>query len=271
MKQPREAGPDLSLIIPAYNEALRLPAFLERVDRYLKMRHLPYEVIVVDDGSQDETAALVIAQADRLSHIRLVRSPCNAGKGAAVRLGMLQARGRLQLFADADGATAIEELASLELAIARGADIAIGSRTLASRDSRYSVSARRHRSILGSIFNAVVQRLGLRGIHDTQCGFKLFRQPVAEDLFSVAHVNGYGFDLELLYIAQRRGYRIAEVPINWADQPGSKVRPARDGLTMLYDLLSVRRRNALGLYGSRYRPCAAADPLLQPMESTSGR
>jgi dolichyl-phosphate beta-glucosyltransferase len=271
MKQLHQAGPELSVVIPAYNEARRLPAFLERVDRYLEMRHLSYEVIVVDDGSVDETAALVTMLAGCLSHVRLIRSPRNAGKGAAIRLGMQQARGRLRLFADADGATAIEELASLELAIARGADIAIGSRTLASRDSRYSVLARRHRSILGSMFNAVVQRLGLEGIHDTQCGFKLFRQPAAEDLFSVAQVNGYGFDLELLYIAGRRGYRIAEVPINWADQPGSKVRPVRDGLRMLCDLLCVRRRDARGLYESRYRPPATADPLFQPMESTSGR
>jgi dolichyl-phosphate beta-glucosyltransferase len=268
VKRPGQSWPDLSLVIPAYNEALRLPAFLERVDAHLKTRRLPYEVIVVDDGSHDDTAALVTILAHRLSHIRLIRSAHNAGKGAAVRLGMQAARGRLQLFADADGATAIEELAPLEQAINNGADIAIGSRALASRNPRYTVSARRHRSILGSLFNAAVRRMGLDGIHDTQCGFKLFRQPVAEDLFSVAGVSGYGLDLELLYIAKRRGYRIAEVPVNWADQPGSKVRPIRDGLMMLCDLLVVRRRDANGLYEFRYRPARAADSLLNPIEST---
>jgi dolichyl-phosphate beta-glucosyltransferase len=268
VKRLGQSWPDLSLVIPAYNEALRLPAFLERVDAYLKTRRLPYEVIVVDDGSQDDTAGLVTMLADRLSHLRLIRSARNAGKGAAVRLGMRAARGRLHLFADADGATAIEEFAPLEQAVNNGADIAIGSRALASRDPRYTVSARRHRSILGSLFNTAVRRMGLGGIHDTQCGFKLFRQSVAEDLFSVATVNGYGLDLELLYIAKRRGYRIAEVPVNWADQPGSKVRPIRDGLAMLCDLLAVRRRDAHGLYESRYRPASAADSLLNVIEST---
>lgn len=259
---------DLSLVIPAYNEALRLPSFLERTDAYLKTRDLPYEVIVVDDGSVDHTGELVETLSRRLSHLRLIRSACNAGKGAAVRAGMQAARGRLQLFADADGATPIEELESLEQAIVRGADIAIGSRVLASRDRRYTVCARWHRSILGSLFNAIVQRLGLQGIQDTQCGFKLFQQSVAQDLFSVAGVNRYGLDLELLYIAKRRGYRIAEVPVNWSDQPGSKVRPFRDGLAMLHDLLSVRRRDARGLYESRYRPSPAADRMLNPIEST---
>jgi dolichyl-phosphate beta-glucosyltransferase len=271
VKQHSDAGPDLSLVIPAYNEALRLPAFLERIDGYLTMRRLPYEIIVVDDGSRDDTAALVTMLSGRLSHLRLIRSAQNAGKGAAVRLGMGEAKGHLRLFADADGATAIEELAPLELAITCGADIAIGSRTLASKNSRYTVSARRHRSLLGSIFNAIVQQLGLDGIHDTQCGFKLFRRQVAEDLFSVASVNGYGFDLELLYIAKRRGYRIVEVPINWADQPGSKVRPVRDGLAMLRDLLSVRRRAAQGLYESHCGAPPAADRLFDPIESTPVR
>lgn len=264
----RLSRPDLSLVIPAYNEALRLPSFLKRVDSYLMTRGLPYEVIVVDDGSLDNTAALVAMLTSRLSHLRLIRSVCNGGKGAAVRLGMQAAQGRLQLFADADGATPIEEFDRLEQAVTQGADIAIGSRALASRDRRYTVCARRHRSILGSLFNAVVQRFGLDGIHDTQCGFKLFQRPVAQDLFSVAGVNGYGLDLELLYIAKRRGYRIAEVPVNWSDQPGSKVRPFRDGLAMLHDLLSVRRREAHGLYDSPRRPSPAADPMLNPIEST---
>lgn len=268
MKRFSHARPDLSLVIPAYNEALRLPSFLKRVDAYLNIKGLSYEVIVVDDGSQDNTAALVDMLSNRLSHLRLIRSACNAGKGAAVRLGMQAAQGQLQLFADADGATPIEEFDRLEQAVTQGADIAIGSRALASQDRRYTVCARWHRSILGFLFNAVVQRLGLDGIHDTQCGFKLFQRPVAQDLFSVAGVNGYGLDLELLYIAKRRGYRIAEVPVNWSDQPGSKVRPFRDGLAMLQDLLSVRCREAHGLYKSRHRPSPAADSMLHPIEST---
>lgn len=158
----------------------------------------------------------------------------------------------MQLFADADGATPIEELSHLESALAAGADLAIGSRALASQDPNYTVQARWHRSVMGSLFNAVVQRLGLRHIADTQCGFKLFRRSVAQDLFSVTCVDGYAFDLELLYVARQRGYRIAEVPVNWTDQPGSKVRPWRDGFLMLRELMAIRKRHAQG----RYRPRA---------------
>jgi dolichyl-phosphate beta-glucosyltransferase len=167
---------------------------------------------------------------------------------------MQAARGVLRLFADADGATPIQELERLEAAIKDGADLAIGSRTLASRDHRYRVKARLHRTLLGNLFNRIVRNLGIQGIHDTQCGFKLFRQAVAQDLFSVARIDGYGFDLDLLHVAQRRGYRIAEVPINWTDQPGSKVRVLRDGFRMLREMLAVRRNDADGLYAIRQRP-----------------
>jgi len=255
------ATPSLSVVIPAYNEALRLRPYLQAITDYLDQRGLGYEVLVVDDGSVDGTAALVEQLAARHPPIRLIRLSRNSGKGAAVRAGMQSAQGALRLFADADGATPIEELPRLEAAVRSGADLAIGSRTLASRDRRYRVQARLHRTVLGHLFNRIVRSLGIRDIHDTQCGFKLFRSAVAENLFSVARINGYGFDLELLYVAQRRGYRIAEVPINWADQPGSKVRVLRDGLTMLREMLAVRRNHARGLYtATTVTPAAAHTP-----------
>jgi dolichyl-phosphate beta-glucosyltransferase len=238
----------LSVVIPAYNEARRIPAHLQSVIAYLDGRGLSYEILVVDDGSSDETAALVERAGTQNQHIRLIRLPRNNGKGAAVRAGMQAAQGVLRLFADADGATPILELERLEAAVKDGADLAIGSRTLASRDRRYQVKARLHRTLLGNLFNRIVRALGIQRIHDTQCGFKLFRQAAAQDLFSVGRINGYGFDLELLYVAQRRGYRIVEVPINWSDQPGSKVLVLRDGLAMLRELLAVRRNDAAGLY-----------------------
>jgi dolichyl-phosphate beta-glucosyltransferase len=241
----------LSVIIPAYNEAGRLAPYLQSIVSYLNGRGLSFEILVVDDGSSDRTAALVEGAGRQHRSIRLIRLPRNHGKGAAVRAGMQAAQGALQLFADADGATPIQELERLEAAITNGADLAIGSRTLASRDSRYQVKARLHRTLLGNLFNRIVRYLGVRHVHDTQCGFKLFRQAVAQYLFSVARINGYGFDLELLYVAQRRGYRIAEVPINWTDQPGSKVRVLRDGLAMVCEMLAVRRNNARGLYAAR--------------------
>jgi dolichyl-phosphate beta-glucosyltransferase len=243
----------LSVIIPAFNEARRILPYLQAITVYLGRRGLSYEILVVDDGSQDDTAMLVERTGSQYSHIRLIRLPRNSGKGAAVRAGMQAAQGEFQLFTDADGATPIQELERLEAAINDGADLAIGSRTLASRDSRYRVQARLHRTLMGNLFNRIVQRLGIPGIKDTQCGFKLFQKSVAQDLFSIARIDGYGFDLELLYIAQRRGYHIAEIPINWADQPGSKVRVFRDGLRMLGELLAIRRNHARGLYAAPQR------------------
>ena len=198
-------APTLSIVVPAYNEARRLPPFLQRTVTYLGQRRLSYEILVVDDGSQDHTAQTVELLAQQSPAVRLIQSTSNRGKGAAVRRGMQAARGAMQLFADADGATPIEELSHLESALAAGADLAIGSRALASHDPNYTVQARWHRSMMGSLFNAVVQRFGLRHIADTQCGFKLFRRSVAQDLFSVACVDGYAFDLRApLYCSPTR-------------------------------------------------------------------
>ena len=248
------SSPILSVIIPAYNEADRILPYIRQTTAYLSRRGQPYEVLVVDDGSRDETAARVNAFAAQATAVRLIQLPVNAGKGAAVRVGMLEARGRFRLMADADGATPIWECEQLEAGIRGGADLAIASRVLALRDHRFRVKARWHRSLLGNLFNAVARRLLIERIADTQCGFKLFRAGVARDLFSLTHVNGYGFDLELLYVARRRGYRIQEMPVNWTDQPGSKVRLARDGYRMFLDVLAVRRYEAQGLYGPPIRP-----------------
>jgi dolichyl-phosphate beta-glucosyltransferase len=237
-----------SVILPAYNEQDRILPYLTSIARHLSQRGDPYEIVIVDDGSRDETAQQVTRFALDAPAVRLIRLPANRGKGAAVRAGMLAARGRLRLMADADGATPIQEVERLERALAAGADVAIGSRFLASRDHRYRVQARWHRTVLGNLFNRIAQHLGLHGITDTQCGFKLFRKRAAEDLFSVARIDGYGFDLEVLYVARRRDYRIAEIPINWTDQPGSKVRVIRDGVRMYRELLAVRRHDAQGLY-----------------------
>ncbi|WP_447974047.1 dolichyl-phosphate beta-glucosyltransferase [Nitrospira sp. Kam-Ns4a] len=247
----RSGQPALSVIIPAYNEAVRILPYLTAVCTYLEARGAPYEVLVVDDGSTDSTAALIEEFRAKEPRVGLLRLSRNMGKGRAVRTGALAARGGLHLIADADGAAPIEELERLEAALHEGADLAIGSRFLASRDPRYRVRARWHRTVLGNTFNWVVQRLGIPGITDTQCGFKLLRAAVSQSLFSVARIDGYGFDLELLYVAQRWGYRIREVPINWSDQPGTKVRVLRDGLAMLREMLAVRRNDAKGLYASR--------------------
>jgi dolichyl-phosphate beta-glucosyltransferase len=241
-------SPELSIVVPAYNEAERILPFLQQITDYCERQGRTYEVLVVDDGSTDATSRIVERHAQVDKAVRLMRSSTCQGKGAAVRHGMQSATGCLQLFADADGATPIQELARLEKALMEGADMAIGSRALAARLPEFAVHARLYRSVLGTLFNAAVRRSGIRGIADTQCGFKLFRRAVAQELFSYASINGFGFDLELLYLAQRRGYRIAEVPVNWSDQPGSKVRVMRDGFGMLYDLSVIRRNTVRGHY-----------------------
>ena len=242
------ASPELSIVIPAHNEAGRILPYLRHIIDYCERQGRSYELLVVDDGSTDGTSFVVERLARVHSTVQVLRLPICQGKGAAVRYGMQSAVGCLQLFADADGATPIQELARLEKALAQGADMAIGSRALAARLPGFAVHARMYRSVFGSLFNAAVRQSGIRGISDTQCGFKLFRRVVAQELFGYASINGFGFDLELLYLAQQRGYRIAEVPVNWSDQPGSKVRVLRDGFAMLRELAVIRRNNRRGYY-----------------------
>jgi dolichyl-phosphate beta-glucosyltransferase len=232
--------PDYSVVIPAFNEAERLPRYLDEVIQYFDGRGDAYEILVVDDGSTDDTARLVDTIGQAHGSVRALRLGRNQGKGGAVRAGMLAARGRYRLFADADGATPIAELKRLEAALSAGADIAIGSRVLA--DPGVSVVTRPHRVLAGRVFNWLRERLGVRDIADSQCGFKLFRAPVAEALFDRLSTRGFGFDVELLLLAQAAGYRIVEVPVNWADQPGSKVGVLTDGPRMLWEIVSARRR-----------------------------
>ena len=231
-----------SVVIPAFNEASRLPRYLEEVVSSLGTRGEPWELIVVDDGSTDGTADVVAATGARCPEVRLLRQPTNQGKGAAVRAGMLAARGAWRLFADADGATPIAELKRLEAALSAGADVAIGSRALAA--AGIVVRARPHRVLAGRAFNALAERLGLAGVHDSQCGFKAFTAAAADDLFSRLATAGFGFDVELLLRARARGWRVVEVPVNWEDQPASKVGVLTDGPRMLWQIVAAWRRVA---------------------------
>ncbi|NCA71412.1 MAG: glycosyltransferase family 2 protein [Sphingobacteriia bacterium] len=239
------AGTDaglVTLVIPAYNEEQRLPAYLDAIRAHLDGGALRVEVLIVDDGSKDGTAAYVERVAAIDPRVRLVRQPRNEGKGNAVKRGVLEARGRYVLFADADGATPITELEGLLGAVGERAEIAIGSRRLAAARIRRERTGLRQ--LMGNVFYSVVNFFAVPGIRDTQCGFKLFRTDVARELFRDLNESGWAFDVELLYRAQLFGYGIAEVPVNWHEVPGSKVDPLRDAVKMFLAIFRIRRRNA---------------------------
>lgn len=231
----------LSLVIPAFNEAERLPPYLAEVRRHLAAHYGGrYEVLVVDDGSRDGLAGAVNDLARGWEQLTLLCHPHNRGKGAAVRTGMLAARGEFLLFADADGATPIAEEAKLRRALERGADVAVGSRLVEETGAERSRVWRRR--WCGRLFASLARLLLRLPLRDTQCGFKMFRREAGLRLFRGVRERGYLFDLEVLATADRLGYRIAEVPISWQDRPGSKIRLARDGWKMFRGLWKLRRR-----------------------------
>jgi dolichyl-phosphate beta-glucosyltransferase len=227
-------------VIPAYNEADRLEGSLSAIGDYLRGRFDAFELIVVDDGSEDRTPAIVESYARGHAGVRLVSYQPNRGKGHAVRAGILQARGELVLFSDADLATPIEEIEGLLARLHAGSDVAIGSRAVPG--TSLVVRQPWYRELAGRCFNLLAQRV-TPGIRDTQCGFKLFRRDAAHDIFSRSREDGFGFDAEALHIAIRRGYRIDEVPVRWSHREGSKVRLLRDSTRMFLALLRVGRRH----------------------------
>lgn len=231
----------LSLVLPAYNEARRLPPYLSAVRQHLEAHYgARHEVIVVDDGSRDDLIEILEQHASGWPQLRWIRHPENRGKGAAVRTGILAAQGELLLFADADGATPIEEEARLAAAIRNGADLAVGSRLLAAPDVKRSRD--RLRGLAGRAFAAVARgALGL-GVRDTQCGFKMFRAEVGRRLFSMARESRYLFDLEILALAKRLGYATVEVPVRWKEIPGGHLRLGRDLFGVLRNLWRLRQR-----------------------------
>ena len=230
---------NLSLIIPAYNEEQRIAPTLARVTQYLEARRTPYEVIVVDDGSRDRTRDVVREVAAANPSVQLLALAQNSGKGAAVRAGVLASRGHTVLFSDADLSTPIEELERLEARLHDGADVAVGSRASEGDVEREQKLFRR---IQGRAFHLVVRALGLRvagKIKDTQCGFKMFRGPVARVLFREVKLAGFAFDVELLELACER-FDVVEVPVAWQHADGSKVRPGIDAMKMLADVARIR-------------------------------
>ncbi|HRI44133.1 MAG TPA: glycosyltransferase family 2 protein [Fimbriimonadaceae bacterium] len=232
--------PRLAVIVPAYDEEARLTPTLERLAEYFGGQSYTWSVTVIDDGSKDSTAEIAARFAESHPGFGLLTYRPNRGKGYAVRKGMLEVPGELILFSDADLAAPIEEVEKLLPAIERGIPIAIGSRPL--KESRLEVRQPWFREMMGRAFNKAVQLFAVRGLQDTQCGFKVFRKDVAVDVFSRCKLDRYGFDFESLMIARDLGYEIAEIPIRWRHQEGSKVNLVRDGLRMLRDLVGLRLR-----------------------------
>jgi dolichyl-phosphate beta-glucosyltransferase len=232
--------PAISVVIPAYNEEARLGPTIERAMAFLAGRGQPWEIVVADDGSTDRTREVAAAAAGGSPHVRVLALSPNRGKGAAVRAGMLAAHGERVLFSDADLATPIEELDKLAVHLDGGADIAIASRALPGAD----IEVRQHpmRELMGRTFNTMVRALVLGGIKDTQCGFKLFTRAAAQDLFGRATVDGFAFDVEVLWLAKGR-YRVVEVPVVWRHVEESKVSPGVDAARMFVDLVRLRVRH----------------------------
>jgi dolichyl-phosphate beta-glucosyltransferase len=233
--------PLLSIVIPAYNESDRLPRYLPDVLAYAATVTGGAEIVVVDDGSQDSTPEYVASVADSESTVRLVRQIPNRGKGAAVQRGVLEAHGRFILFTDADGATPIAECSKLLDAALGGADIVIGSRKIGGSGVQRERSF--VRNLVGSIFYRITNLLAVPGIEDTQCGFKLFRRAAARQIFPELRETGWAFDVEVLFLAQKFGMIIEELPVNWSAVEGSKIRP-KDAVRMLIALLRIRHRGA---------------------------
>jgi dolichyl-phosphate beta-glucosyltransferase len=239
------AAPALSLVIPAYNEQARLPYTLSEIEEYVCREQIHCEIIVVDNGSRDATSVVVQQAASRFLRLRLLRTD-RRGKGLAVRTGVLAAQGEVVIFADADLSWSVGDLSRFTALVdPRRAPIVIGSRE--------GHGARRigepiYRHIMGRVFNRVVQTLAVPGVEDSQCGFKAFSHDIAQAIFARQRIDGFGFDVEILFVARRLGYPIEVVPLRWEHKENSRVAPVRDTLLMLSDVVRVRFNAWRGRY-----------------------
>jgi dolichyl-phosphate beta-glucosyltransferase len=277
----------LSIVIPAHNEALRLGATLERVVQFLCARQRgqssqlaapqeptpsqettasrknaaapvspEWEIVVVDDVSEDETYAVADRFRKKGFPVRVIRRTKRPGKGAAVGEGILAAAGRTIIFSDADLSTPIEEADKLIARLNRGYDVAIASRLL----PESQVERPGYREVISRLFSLVVRALALPGIADSQCGFKAFRSEAARELFSRRTIHGWAFDVEILYLARKLHFRVKEVPVRWVHSPRSRLRPARSAFSMVRDVLRVRLQDLLGVYRRQITPARGQNP-----------
>lgn len=238
--------PFLSIVIPAHNEETRLPPSLAEIDRFLRAQPFQSEVIVVENGSHDRTFDIALDCAQRYAYLRVLRSPDNQrGKGLAVKQGMLAAEGQWRFICDADLSMRIDDLERFLPPKSQGCDIVIASREA---PGARRVDEPEYRHIMGRINNLIIKLFALNQYEDTQCGFKLFSARAAKDLFQTQRMNGIGFDVELLYVAHKRGYRVKEVPITWYYDPYSTMRLWDDSINMLREIWQIRRNWRRGCY-----------------------
>jgi len=238
-----------SIVIPAYNEAIRIEATLDRVLAYVYAQKWNAEILVVNDGSRDATREIILRYATAHPMLQLVENPGNRGKGFSVRNGVLHSKGESIVFTDADLASPIEESEKLLAALDAGADVAIGSRWLDP-----SLQTRKqpfYRRVLGRIFNVALRLILGMNFKDTQCGFKAFKREAAQAVFPLQIIERWGFDPEIVFLARRLGYRVEEVAVKWAHQENTKISPIKDGLRMFTELLTIRWYAVTGRYGGK--------------------
>ena len=236
----------LSVIIPAYNEEKRLLSTLSKICAYLSTKDFPYEIIVVDDGSTDTTLQMVKNFASSNRHIVILINEQNSGKGYSVRKGMLSARGEYAFFTDADLSTPIEEIEKCLPYLINGYDVVIGSRSMPGSD--ILVHQPWYREKMGKIFNFMVNMVLLKGIIDTQCGFKGFKREAVKTVFNRCKIDGFSFDVEALYLSRKYNFKIKEIPIRWENSPLSKVSPIKHSLQMFKDLIGIKIKDLKGDY-----------------------
>lgn len=242
-----DAAPLLSIIIPAHNEEQRLPPSLEQIDTFLESQPFDAEVLIVENGSSDRTLEVAESFHETHPYVRVVQVHTR-GKGLAVQAGMLAARGEYRFICDADLSMRIEDLVYFLPPESDGYDIIIASRE---GKGAKRVDEPEYRHFMGRVNNWIIKLFAVRGFEDTQCGFKMFRREAAEDLFSVQQMSGIGFDVEIIFIAKKRGYRIREVPITWYFDPDSRIRLFRDSLNMLREIWAIKQNWRSGLYGKK--------------------
>jgi glycosyltransferase involved in cell wall biosynthesis len=240
------ASPQLSIVIPAYNEGARIERTLDRVMSCVEQQGWDAEVLVVDDGSVDETPAIVARWMEAHPRLHLVKNEGNRGKGYSVRNGLLQAAGEVVMFTDADLSAPMEEAERLLAAIADGADVAIGSRWM--DKTRQTIHQPLYRRFFGRCFNWVTRTVMGLPFKDTQCGFKAFRRPAAQVIFRLQRIERWGFDPEILFIARKLGYQIREVPVTWGHDERSRMSYLKDGMKMLEEMAVIRANSIAGRY-----------------------